>query len=74
MPPGTPPERVMALRRAFMAALRDPELQADARKRRLDVEPMAGEDLQAMVAKIYATAPAIVERAKQAQVYRPAGR
>jgi hypothetical protein len=26
------------------------------------------------VAKIYATAPAIVERAKQAQLYRPAGR
>jgi tripartite-type tricarboxylate transporter receptor subunit TctC len=74
MPPGTPPERVAALRQAFLTTLRNPDLLAEAKQRRLDIAPMAGEELQAVVAKIYATPAAIVERAKQAQIYRPPAR
>jgi tripartite-type tricarboxylate transporter receptor subunit TctC len=64
--PEVPPERVQALRQAFMAAMRDPELQAEAKRIQLDVEATAGEDLQRAIARLYATPPALVEKARQA--------
>jgi tripartite-type tricarboxylate transporter receptor subunit TctC len=72
LPPGTPPERVAALRQAFMETMRDPDLLADAAKTRLDVNPVAGEEVQAVVAKMFALPPHVVERTKQALVYKPA--
>jgi hypothetical protein len=38
---------------------------------RIDVDALSGEDVQAVVTKAYAMPPAVVERAKQALVYRP---
>jgi hypothetical protein len=61
-----PPDRVAALRKAFLDTLRDPELLADGRKLGLDLDPISGEELQAIAAKIYATPPDVVERARQA--------
>lgn len=72
LPPGTPSERVAALRQAFMATMRDPALLADAAKTRLDVNPVAGEEVQQVVAKMFALPPQVVERTKQALVYKPA--
>jgi tripartite-type tricarboxylate transporter receptor subunit TctC len=71
LPPGVPSERVAALRTAYMAALRDKDLLADAAKSRLEIEPLAGEDFQALVAKLYALPPKIIERAKQALIHKP---
>jgi tripartite-type tricarboxylate transporter receptor subunit TctC len=71
LPPGVPADRVSALRRAFMAALRDPDTRAEAEKMNLDVDALSGEEVQAEVAKAYAMSPNIVERARQALVYRP---
>lgn len=71
LPSGVPPERVAALRSAFVAALRDPALLAEAAKMKLDVEPISGDDVQAMVAQLFAMPTHIVERAKQAMIYRP---
>ncbi|HEX4553717.1 MAG TPA: hypothetical protein VH249_07010 [Xanthobacteraceae bacterium] len=70
LPPGVPADRVAALRKAFMDALRDPELRAEGEKLGLDLDPIAGEALQKIAEKIYATPPDIVERAKQAVVYK----
>ena len=64
--PETPAERVAVLRRAFLDAIADPELQAEARKMNTDAIPTPGDAVQALVAKLYATPPAIVERMKQA--------
>ena len=36
LPPGTPPDRVAALRKAFMAALQDKDALAEAKKMNLD--------------------------------------
>jgi tripartite-type tricarboxylate transporter receptor subunit TctC len=72
LPPGVPPARVAALRKAFMATLADPDLIADAAKSKLELAPMSGEDMQALVAKLYALPGRISERAKQALIYRPA--
>ena len=70
LPPGVPAERVTALRRAFDATMKDPKLVAEADKAQLDVIAVAGEDVQALVAKMFATSPAIVESARQALVYK----
>jgi tripartite-type tricarboxylate transporter receptor subunit TctC len=71
LPPGTPPDRVAALRKAFMAAVQDPETLADAKKMNLDLDALAGDEVQAEVAKAFAMPGRIVERAKQALIYRP---
>ena len=69
--PGVPPARVAALRKALLETLKDKELLADAAKMRLDVEPVSGEELQALVEKLYATPAHIITRATQALVYKP---
>ena len=62
--PGTPPERVAAVRAAFSATMKDPEFLAEAKKMNFDVDPVSGETMQASVAKILATPKAVAERAK----------
>jgi tripartite-type tricarboxylate transporter receptor subunit TctC len=71
LPPGVPTERVAALRRAFMAALQDKDAAAEARGMQLDLDPLAGDAVQAEVAKAYAMPARIVERARQSLIYRP---
>jgi len=64
-PPGMPAEQTAVLRRAFAAALADPELRAEARKTFGDeIAPTGGEQAQRLIADIYATPPAVVERLK----------
>ena len=70
LPPGVPTDRVAALRQAFMAALRDKDTLAEAQKMQLDLDALSGEEVQAEVAKAYAMPANIVERAKQALIYR----
>ena len=66
VPPETPAERVAVLRKAFMAAMQDPELLADAAKGQLDVGATPGEEVQAVVSRLYATPAPVVARLKQA--------
>jgi tripartite-type tricarboxylate transporter receptor subunit TctC len=72
--PGVPAARVAALRGALAAALQDKTLLAEAERIGLDIGPMGGEELQALVAKLYAMPPKIIERAKQSLVYKPPAR
>jgi len=62
-PPGIPPERVALLRQAFMKAIADPDFKAEAAKAQLDLAPMSGEDLQAMIQGL-SYPPALLERAR----------
>jgi len=62
--PGTPPERVAALRRAFDATMKDPAFLAEAQKTNMDISPSSGEAAQAVAEAIANTPPAIVARAK----------
>jgi tripartite-type tricarboxylate transporter receptor subunit TctC len=70
MAPGVPADRVAALRKAFMEALKDPEAVGEAQKIGLDLDPISGEELQALAEKVYATPAAVIERAKQAVIYK----
>jgi hypothetical protein len=57
-----PSDRLTVLRRALDDTLRDPRLLADARKRRLGVDPLPGADLGAMMADVAAQPKAVVDR------------
>jgi tripartite-type tricarboxylate transporter receptor subunit TctC len=64
-PPGTPKERVAALRKAMLATLKDPALQADAKRMEIDFDPIPGEETAQMFADFYNTPPALVEQARR---------
>ena len=64
--PEVPVARVAVLRRAFMAAMADPELAAEAARMQLDIGAISGEALQAALTKAFATPQAVVEMARRA--------
>jgi len=53
MPPGVPAERVAAVRAAFAATMKDPGFLDDARRARLDVEPLTGEEIVEVVTRTF---------------------
>ena len=60
----TPADRVAALRTAFMATMKDPELVAEAKKMQVDADPVSGAELQKKVERIFATPADIVEKTR----------
>lgn len=64
-PPGLPPERLAELRGAFLETLRDPALLRDVERAKLDLDPLAGEALQAAVANTAEFSPELVARARR---------
>ena len=62
--PGTPKERVQALRRAFQETLRDNALVAEAEKTRLTLDPVTGEELEKMVTDVFTLDPALAAKLK----------
>jgi tripartite-type tricarboxylate transporter receptor subunit TctC len=60
-PPAIPPERLAALRRAFMQTLGDKDFLAEAAKARLEINGVPGEEVAKLVKELYAT-PADVAR------------
>ena len=70
MSPGVPAERVAALRQAFMTAMRDPELLAEAGKDRARHRSDLGRGTAGARRENFATPATVVEQAKQALEYR----
>ncbi len=64
--PAVPPERANALRAAFLATAKDAAFLADAAKTQIDISPMTGEEVEAFIARVSASSPAVVARAKEA--------
>jgi hypothetical protein len=62
-PPGVPPERVVALRRAFDATLEDTEFRADAVKAQLEIEPLTAAEIDGLLATAYGAPKPIVQKA-----------
>ncbi len=65
-PPHLPADRVALLRKAFMDTMADKDFRAEADKLQLEINPVSGEDVQKLVAEVYATPPDIVAKAKAA--------
>lgn len=66
LPPGVPADRVAAYRKAFDETMKDPEFLADAKKLRLDINPLPGVEVQKIVEELYKTPPALAQKAKAA--------
>jgi tripartite-type tricarboxylate transporter receptor subunit TctC len=66
LPPDVPMERVAALRRAFDATMTDPAFIADAARLQFDVDPLTGEQVQALVGELAATPREVIARVRAA--------
>ncbi len=64
--PGVPAERKAALRSAFEATMQDPDFIAEIAKAKLEVIPTSGAEIDRLLAEVYATPQATIEKAKQA--------
>jgi tripartite-type tricarboxylate transporter receptor subunit TctC len=62
--PEVPADRVAAIRAAFDKTVRDPDFLVEAKQQRLEVDPVNGAEVQALVAQMYAAPDALVQRAR----------
>jgi tripartite-type tricarboxylate transporter receptor subunit TctC len=65
-PPGTVAERKAALIKAFDDTMKDPDFLAEAAKAKIEVNPMTGREIDALLQRLYATPPDIVAKAAKA--------
>ena len=65
-PPGIPADRAAALRSAFDATMKDPEFLAEADKMKVEVTPMNGDEVHALLKELYATPKPAIEKAAKA--------
>lgn len=64
-PPGTPKDRVQLFRWAFWETVKDTEFLAEAKKANLDVDPVAGEDLEKVVNGFFLLDTAVVNKLRE---------
>jgi tripartite-type tricarboxylate transporter receptor subunit TctC len=65
-PPGMAPDRAELMRRAFDATMQDPDLRSEAAKMRLAVASTTGEEVAALLKRVYAMPKAVIEKAAAA--------
>lgn len=61
LPPKVPNERIVELRAAFDKLLTDPAFLADAKARKIDIEPIEGIEVERAIAEVIATPTALTE-------------
>jgi tripartite-type tricarboxylate transporter receptor subunit TctC len=64
-PPGMAADRLKILRDAWSKTLKDPDLLAEANKRRWPVEPVGGEQMAALAKEVIAQPPEVIQRLKK---------
>ena len=64
-----PDDRVQTLRRAFDATMNDSAFRAEAERLGMEVDPVTGENVQALVSRIMATSADLARRARE--ILRP---
>jgi tripartite-type tricarboxylate transporter receptor subunit TctC len=65
-PPGVPAARKAALRAAFDATMKDQDFLAQAAKSDIEINPVSGAELDAMLAELYATPKDVIAKAAAA--------
>ena len=68
---GVPADRVAAIRNAFNMVMKDKDLLADADKLNQEVNPFTGEEMQKVLAEVYATPKNLIERLANATKSKP---
>lgn len=64
-PPNLPADRLKLLREIFMKAMSDPQLRAEANKKKLDADPSGGEEIEAIAKEAVSQPPEVIERMKK---------
>ena len=64
VPPGTAKDRLEIMQRAFMRALKDTDLVAEAKRSQLDIEPVDGPTITKTLTALYDLKPATVAKLK----------
>ncbi len=64
-PPAVPADRLSILRNAFDKSISDPQFLAEAERRRLEIDPSAGAEIEALAKEAMTTPPEVVERMKK---------
>jgi tripartite-type tricarboxylate transporter receptor subunit TctC len=65
-PPGIPADRKAALIKAFDETMKDPDFLADAEKLKADVNPLDAKTMDKLIAELYATPKAVLQKAAKA--------
>jgi tripartite-type tricarboxylate transporter receptor subunit TctC len=65
-PPETPVERVTALRRGLEETFNDPIYRAEAAREHLEIDPVGGEEVEAIIRNAYAASPDVLGRLTEA--------
>jgi tripartite-type tricarboxylate transporter receptor subunit TctC len=63
--PGVPADRVKIVREAYAKTLRDPEFVEEAKKKKWEVRPVGGEELEALAKEVVDQPPEVVEWLKK---------
>jgi tripartite-type tricarboxylate transporter receptor subunit TctC len=63
--PGIPADRVKIFREAYLKALKEPEVLAEAKQRRLDLDALGGEELETLMRGVINQPREVVERVKK---------
>jgi len=62
-PPGVPADRVKALRKGMLDAIASPAFKEDAKKLKIEFNPLSGEGIEEALKELSATPPALVKKA-----------
>ena len=65
-PPGLPADRLAALRTGFMDTMTSKEFLGEAEANKFEINPVSGEDLEALVKEVYRTPPEVAKKAAAA--------
>jgi tripartite-type tricarboxylate transporter receptor subunit TctC len=65
LPPGVPRERITALRSAFDATMKDPAFLDDAKLQHAEIDPVSGEDINALLDRVYAAPAEVIARIRE---------
>ena len=69
-PPDVPAERVADLREAFNAMMQDPQLLAEAATQGLDIDPVSGAEIAALVDRLYGTPADVLDLVRKINASR----
>jgi tripartite-type tricarboxylate transporter receptor subunit TctC len=67
-PPNVRPEHVKILREAFNKTMKDPEFLAETKRKRLEMEPTTGEEVEALAKEVMAQPKEVLDRLKKLMV------
>lgn len=64
VPPGTPPDRLKLLREAYQKTLKDPELVAETKRQRWEIDAVTGEEMEKLAKEVTTQPKGVIDKMK----------